>query len=268
VLLSYLKPDRDAICYLWVTYRSHPYSPVSLLITLLDIVDDLSLLMEATKEVATTMQRAPAKAFDAASFLLSISREKKTVWFAGKEIIFSKGERSDSIFYVEKGMVKLTVTSRQGKEAIIGVFSRGDFFGESCIAPDQPARFHNAVALTNLRAVKIDRNAIMAALRAESDACYGFLAYLLRLNARIQDELVNNLLHSSEERLARTLIFLAQPGRLDFPAKVSQQTLAEMIGTTRQRVNVLMQRFKKLGLIEYGHGLEVRNSLRSVLRND
>jgi CRP/FNR family cyclic AMP-dependent transcriptional regulator len=214
------------------------------------------------------MQRAPGKTFDAASFLISICPEKRAVRFAEKEIIFSKGERSDSIFYIEKGMVKLTVTSRQGKEAIIGVFSRGDFFGESCIADDQPTRFHNAVALTDLRALKIDRSSIMRTLLERSDACYGFLTHILRCNARIQDDLVNNLLDSSEERLARALVLLARSGKVEPSARISQQTLAEMIGTTRQRVNVLMQRFRRSGLIEYGRGLEVRESLRTILRND
>jgi CRP/FNR family cyclic AMP-dependent transcriptional regulator len=214
------------------------------------------------------MHRAPGKTFHAASFLISICPEKRAVRFAEKEIIFSKGERSDSIFYIEKGMVKLTVTSRQGKEAIIGVFSRGDFFGESCIADDQPPRFHNAVALTDLRALKVDRDSIMRTLLEQSDACYGFLTHILRCNARIQDDLVNNLLDSSEERLARALVLLARSSKVEPSARISQQTLAEMIGTTRQRVNVLMQRFRKSGLIEYGRGLEVRESLRTIFRND
>lgn len=181
---------------------------------------------------------------------------------------FSEGERSDSLFYIEKGTVKLPVTSRQGKEAILGVFSRGDFFGESCIASDQPVRLHTAVALTEVWVVKIGREAIIRVLVRGGDACYSFVTYLLGRNTRMATELVNNLMDSSEERLARVLFFLAQPGKIDSAAKVSQQTLAEMIGTTRQRVNVLMKRFQKLGLIEYGHGLRVNNSLRSVFKND
>jgi CRP/FNR family transcriptional regulator, cyclic AMP receptor protein len=209
------------------------------------------------------MQRFPIKILDAATFLLSIS-PKKAVRIAQKETIFSEGDRSDSLFYIEKGMVKLTVTSRQGKEAIIGVFSRGDLFGEGCIAHDQPLRVHNAVALTDVHAVKVDRALVIRAVLGGGEACYSFVVHLLSRNTRIQTDFVNNLMDSSEERLARVLFFLAQHGESDPPAKLSQQTLAEMIGTTRQRVNVLMQRFRKLGLIEYKNGLEVHDSLRTV----
>ncbi|HXO32898.1 MAG TPA: Crp/Fnr family transcriptional regulator [Candidatus Acidoferrales bacterium] len=214
------------------------------------------------------MQQPPAKTFDAATFLVSIGPKKRDMWFPARKLIFSEGEPSGSIFYIEKGAVKLTVTSRQGKEAIIGVLSRGDFFGENCIAPDQPVRFHSAVALTDLRAVKIDRTIIIRALLGGGDACYGFVTYLLGRNTRISADLVNNLMDSSEERLARALFFLAQPDRLDSTDKVSQQTLAEMIGTTRQRVNVLMKSFKSSGLIDCSHGLKVNDSLRSVFGND
>ena len=214
------------------------------------------------------MPLPPAKSFDTAAFLTFINREKKAVYFPEKQIIFSEGERGDSVFYIERGTVKLTVTSKQGKEAIIGVFSRGDFFGESCIASNQPVRLHNAVTLTEVRVVKIGRSAIIRVLVGGGDACYGFVTYLLGRNTQMSTDLVNNLMDSSEERLARALFFLAQPGRIDSEAKVSQQTLAEMIGTTRQRVNVLMKRFKKLGLIEYGHGLKVHTSLRSIFRNE
>lgn len=214
------------------------------------------------------MQQVSAIRFDSATFLGFIRPEKKAICFPEKQIIFSEGERSNSVFYIEKGTVKLTVTSRQGKEAIIGVFSRGDLFGESCIASDQPVRLHNAVALTEVCLVKIGRAAIIRVLLERGDACYSFITYLLGRNTRMSTELVNNLMDSSEERLARVLFFLAQPGSIDSATKFSQQTLAEMIGTTRQRVNVLMKRFEKLGLIEYGHGLRVHNSLRSVFKND
>ncbi|MCU1304593.1 MAG: transcriptional regulator, Crp/Fnr family [Candidatus Sulfotelmatobacter sp.] len=214
------------------------------------------------------MQQNLAKLFDTAAFLALISPQKKAVCFTEKQIIFSEGGPSDSIFYIQKGLVKLTVTSREGKEAIIGIFCPGDFFGESCIASDQPLRFHSAVALTEVRVMRIDRSAIIRILLEGGDACYGFVTYLLGRNKRISSALVNNLMDSSEERLARALFFLAQPGRFDSAAKVSQQTLAEMIGTTRQRVNVLIKRFKNSGLIEYAPGLKVNDSLRSIFRND
>jgi CRP/FNR family transcriptional regulator, cyclic AMP receptor protein len=214
------------------------------------------------------MQQIPVKRFDTATFLAFIRPEKKVMCFSEKQIIFSEGERSDSLFYIEKGTVKLTVTSRHGKEAIIGVFYRGDFFGESCIASDQPVRLHNAVALSEVRALKIARSTIIPVLLRGGDACYGFVTYLLGRNTRMSVDLVNNLMDSSEERLARALFLLARSGKADFAARISQQTLAEMIGTTRQRVNVLMKRFKKLGLIEYGHGLKVHEALRSIFKND
>jgi CRP-like cAMP-binding protein len=212
------------------------------------------------------MKPAPAKCFDAATFLTSLGTENKSVDFQMKQIIFSEGEPSDSIFYIEKGAVKLTVTSRKGKEAIIGVFSRGDLFGESCIASDQPVRFHNAIAVTKTRAIKIDRSIIVRALLGGGHVCFAFVTYLLGRNTRIQQELVNNLMDSSEERLARVLVSLAQPGKFDVPAKVTQQTLAEMIGATRQRVNVLMKRFRTLGMVDYDEGLKVNNSLRNLFQ--
>jgi CRP-like cAMP-binding protein len=223
---------------------------------------------QAAARSVVKMQRAPANTFDAATFLVSINSQKQTVSFPGRQIIFSVGERGESIFYIERGIVKLTVTSRRGKEAIIGVFSRGDLFGEGCIASDQPVRFHNAVALTEVHVVKIHRTAVISALLAGGGACYNFVTYLLGRNTRIQADLVNNLMDSSEERLARVLFSLTQPGNCDSPAKVSQQTLAEMIGTTRQRVNVLLKRFRNLGLIEYTPGLKVHTSLRSIFGNE
>jgi CRP-like cAMP-binding protein len=214
------------------------------------------------------MQSTPAKVFDAIAFLASLSPEKKIVSFFEKQVIFSQGEQSNAIFYIEKGAVKLTVTSRRGKEAILAVLSREEFFGESCIASHRPVRFHNAVALTEMRAVKIERSLIVRALVADGPAGYGLLTCLLERNARLQDNLINSLMSSSEERLARILVLLSQPRKFDLPSKLTQQTLAEMIGTTRQRVNVLMNRFKNSGLIEYANGLKVHNSLRRVFRND
>ncbi len=175
---------------------------------------------------------------------------------------------ADSIFYIEKRHGEAHGNVQAGKEAIIGVFSRGDLFGESCIASDQPVRFHNPVALTEVRAVKIDRSAIIRALFGGGGACYSFVTYLLDRNTRIQAELVNNLMDSSEERLARVLFSLAQPAILILHPRSVPQTLAEIIGTTRQRVNVLVKRFKNLGLVEYAHDLKVHDSLRSIFGNE
>jgi CRP/FNR family transcriptional regulator, cyclic AMP receptor protein len=175
---------------------------------------------------------------------------KREIDFAKKQVIFSHGDRNDSLFYIEKGIVKLTVTSREGREAIIGLFDAGHFFGESCISGDQPVRFHNAVALTDVRLVRIDRRIMVRILMAGGDPVHSFVSYLLRRSAQTQEDLAYNLLSSSEDRLARVLILLTQSAEKgEYIPKLTQQTLAEIIGTTRQRVNILMKRFRELHLV-------------------
>ena len=209
--------------------------------------------------------------FDLDSFLPPGSAARKIARFRKKQIIFSQGDHSGSLFYIEKGCVKLSVTCRQGKEAIIGIFGRGDLFGESCLGGEQSVRFGNAISLTDVRALKIDRTVAVRILRTQPEASFCLVTYLLARNFRIREDLVNNLLNSSERRLARVLCMLAQShanGTNESSANVSQQTLAEMIGTTRQRVNFLMQRFRKLGFIEDAHGLKIGDSLQNLGRYD
>jgi len=212
--------------------------------------------------------------FDLDSFLPPGTAARKIARFRKKQVIFSQGDSSGSLFYVETGCVKLSVTCRQGKEAIIGIFGRGDLFGESCLGGAQSVRFGNAISLTDVRAVKIDRAVAVHILRTQPEASFSLVTYLLTRNFRIREDLVNNLLNSSERRLARVLCMLAQSdangtnGTNESSANVSQQTLAEMIGTTRQRVNFLMQRFRKLGFIEDAHGLKIGDSLQNLGRYD
>jgi CRP/FNR family transcriptional regulator, cyclic AMP receptor protein len=205
--------------------------------------------------------------FDLDAFLAAGTADRKLVLFRKKQIIFSEGDRSDAIFFIEHGIVKLTVTSDQGKEAVIGVFDGGHLFGESCLAPDQPVRFHNAIALTDMRVAKIDRQVIIRSLRGGGERCYRLVTYLLRRNVKIQEDLVNNLLYPSEVRLLRVLLSLTNSLECDkteyFP-KLSQQTLAEMIGITRQRVNVLMKNLKSSGLINRKGKLTAQRFRRNI----
>jgi len=179
---------------------------------------------------------SPIKPFNIDSFLAAVHVRRKIIHFRRNQTIFSQGEGSDAIFYIEKGSVKLTITSEEGREAIVGVFGGGDFFGESCIASDRPVRFHTAIAITDTRVVKIRRDAIINALRASSDALYAFVSSLLRRDARIQQDLAIYISETGKKRLARALLTRARF------AKFSQQDWADMIGLTRQRVNVLLQR--------------------------
>src|ERR1700716_416222 len=176
------------------------------------------------------------KPFNIDSFLAAVHARIKIIHFRRNQTIFSQGEGSDAIFYIEKGSVKLTITSEEGREEIVGVFGGGDFFGESCIASDRPVRFHTAIAITDTRVVKICRDAIINALRASSDALYAFVSSLLRRDARIQEDLAIYISETGKKRLARALLTRARF------AKFSQQDWADMIGLTRQRVNVLLQR--------------------------
>ena len=180
--------------------------------------------------------------------LLSTLGKNKQVYFHKKQIVFSVGDRSDSIFYVEKGTVKLTTASAKGKEAFIGLLDGGSFFGESCLASGSPVRFHTATAVTDLRVLNIGRLAMINILRTDAEFAYGFIVHLLKRNAQIQEDLVNNLLNTSEERLAQVLSSLhrlSQTGERRFVPRLSQQDLANMVGITRQRANVLIKRLGK-----------------------
>jgi CRP/FNR family cyclic AMP-dependent transcriptional regulator len=212
-----------------------------------------------------------AESFKEQDFLARITTGKATAKFGPKKAIFRQGEPADSIFFIEKGKVKLGVVSDRGKEAVVGILGPGDFIGEGCLA-GQELRMSSAVAMTESTVVRIGKAAMTQALHEDLSFSEIFLAYVLMRNIRIQEDLVDQLFNSSEKRLARVLLMLAHYGTGGQPdlviEKISQETLAEMIGTTRSRVSYFMNKFRKLGFIKYNGVLEVRSSLLTVVLND
>jgi len=195
----------------------------------------------------------------------------KTDYFRRNQIIFSRGDRSDSIFYIQKGSVKLALTSRQGKEAVIAVLTKGNFFGDSAFASERPPRQSSAVALMNVYALRIDANAMLELIYHDEDVCNVIISSLISVQTKIIRSLADKLLYSSEERLARALSSIAEFDQnvgLRQPLNLSQQDLANMIGVSRQRVNFVLQRFKNSGFVDYDHGLNVHRSILEVMEKD
>jgi CRP/FNR family cyclic AMP-dependent transcriptional regulator len=209
--------------------------------------------------------------FDPKKFLATIGVGRKVVAFSKKQTVFTQGDAADSIFYIQDGKVRLTVVSKVGKEATLGILSEGDFFGEGGLA-GQPLRMGSATAMTDCELLRIDKKAMMNALHREHEFSDMFVAYLLARNIRYEEDLVDQLFNSSEKRLARTLLLLARYGKEDKPQrvlpKIPQEMLAEMVGTTRSRVNFFMNKFRKLGFIKYNGGLQINTSLLSVVLHD
>ena len=211
--------------------------------------------------------------FDPHQFLGRIGEGRKFFLFPKKQIIFVQGDLADAVFYIQTGKVKLTVVSKTGKEATIGILGDGDFFGEGSLA-GQALRMGAATALTDCAVLRIDKKAMMKALHREHEFSDMFVAYLLARNIRYEEDLVDQLFNSSEKRLARILLLLARFGKEGVPEtvipKVSQESLAEMIGTTRSRVSFFMNRFRKLGFIDYhpGDALQVHSSLLNIVLHD
>jgi CRP/FNR family transcriptional regulator, cyclic AMP receptor protein len=187
------------------------------------------------------------------------------------QVIFSQGDLADAIFYIQKGKIKLTVVSNRGKEAVIAILGPSDFFGEGCLA-SQPLRVATAAAMSECSIVRLEKAETIRVLRDKSAFSELFLGYLLSRNIRIEEDLVDQLFNSSEKRLARALLLLANFGSEGKPepviARISQETLAEMIGTTRSRVSFFMNKFRNLGFIEYKDGLQVHSSLLNVVLHD
>ena len=187
------------------------------------------------------------------------------------QIVFSQGEPADSIFYIQGGKVKLTVLSEQGKEAIVAILGIGDFCGEGCLA-GQPRRMATAAAMEESAIMRLEKAAMIRLLHDEPEFSERFMSHLLARNIRVEADLVDQLFNSSEKRLARLLLILAKFGKEGKPepviAKISQETLAEMIGTTRSRVSFFMNRFRKMGLIDYNGHLEIHSSLLNVVLHD
>jgi CRP-like cAMP-binding protein len=211
--------------------------------------------------------------FNPKTFLSTMDGGRKIAAFPKKQTIFVQGDSSDAVFYIQKGKVKLTVVSQSGKEATIGILNEGDFFGEGCLT-GQPLRMCSATAMTDCSVMRIDKTYMMEVLHREHALSDMFVAYLLTRNIRYEEDLVDQLFNSSEKRLARTLLLLAHFGKegkheVAVP-KISQETLAEMVGTTRSRVSFFMNRFRKLGLIDYqaGDALQVHSSLLNVVLHD
>jgi len=213
--------------------------------------------------------------FDTKTFLSTINGGRKIVAFLKKQTIFAQGDRSDAVFYIQKGKVKLAVVSKIGKEATIGILNEGDFFGEGCLT-GQPLRLSSATAMTDCSVMKIDKKSMVEVLHREHAFSDMFVGYLLARNIRYEEDLVDQLFNSSEKRLARILLLLAHFGKDGKPEtvipKISQESLAEMVGTTRSRVSFFMNRFRKLGLIDYAGGaeggLQVHSSLLNIVLHD
>ena len=214
-------------------------------------------------------QRPPA--FDVQNFLDSAGLARKVVEFRRKETIFSQGDPCKDVLYIQQGGVKLCVVNETGKEAVVAMLGPGDFFGEGCLA-GQSKRMGTAIAITPTTALAIDRNEMIRVLHAEHEFSDRFISHMLSRNIRIEEDLVDQLFNSTEKRLARTLLLLARYGEQDQPdkrlPKVSQEMLAEMIGATRPRVNFFMNKFRKLGLIQYNGGLKVDKSLLSIVLHE
>jgi CRP-like cAMP-binding protein len=218
---------------------------------------------------------APAKKkpdFDPRKFLATIGEGRKSVLFQRKQTIFAQGDAADAVFYLQKGKVKLTVVSKIGKEATLGILSEREFFGEGSLA-GQSLRMGSATAMTDCEVLSIDKKAMMLALHREHTFSDLFVAYLLARNIRYEEDLVDQLFNSSEKRLARLLLLLAHFGKEGVPEtvipKISQETLAAMIGTTRSRVSFFMNRFRELGFLDYGEsGLQVHSSLLNIVLHD
>jgi CRP/FNR family cyclic AMP-dependent transcriptional regulator len=209
--------------------------------------------------------------FDPQTFLSTIDRGRTIVAVPRKQTIFIQGHSSDAVFYIQAGRVKLSVLSKNGKEATIGILNEGDFFGEGCLA-GQPLRMCTATTMTDSSVMRIDKKAMMEVIHREHAFSDMFVAYLLTRNIRYEEDLIDQLFNSSEKRLARILLLLAHFGKDEKPEvaipKISQETLAEMVGTTRSRVNLFMNRFRKLGFIRYNGELEVHSSLLNVVLHD
>jgi CRP/FNR family transcriptional regulator, cyclic AMP receptor protein len=212
---------------------------------------------------------------DPKSFLATIGVGKKDVVFLRKQTVFAQGDPADAVFYIQEGKVRLTVVSKAGKEATLGILGEGEFFGEGSLA-GQALRMGSATAVTDCELLRIDKKAMMEALHRQHEFSDTFVAYLLARNIRYEEDLVDQLFNSSEKRLARILLLLARFGKEGVPEtvipKISQESLAEMVGTTRSRVSFFMNRFRKLGFVDYSGGpeggLQVHSSLLNVVLHD
>ena len=229
------------------------------------------------RQIASTRNTKPKEkstqklAFDAQAFLDSAGVARKVKEFKRAEVVYAQGDAASSVIYLQTGGVKLTVINEVGKEAVVAILGPGDFFGEGSLA-GQPLRLGTATAITPTAVLVIEKGEMFKVLHAEHGLSDLFIKFMLARNIRIEADLVDQLFNSSEKRLARTLLLLARYGKEDQPQgvlpKMSQETLAEMIGTTRSRVNFFMNKFRKLGFIKYNGGLQINTSLLSVVLHE
>jgi CRP/FNR family transcriptional regulator, cyclic AMP receptor protein len=217
------------------------------------------------------MGKKSRAAFDPKQFLAKVGAGKTISKYHKDQVVFSQGEVADAVYYIQKGKLKLTVISEHGKEAVVAILGPGDFFGEGCLN-GHPRRIATTMAIDDCMVTRIAKEAMIATLHDEPDFSELFMSYLLTRNSRIEEDLIDQLFNSSEKRLARLLLLMANFGKEGRPepivGKISQETLAEMIGTTRSRVSFFMNKFRKLGFIDYNGKLEVHNSLLNVVLND
>ncbi len=232
-------------------------------------------LMAVTPRSPRTKSRTsarPARApFDADLFLDNPALSRHAVEIARGERIFSQGDAADSVYYIRKGAVKLSVVSKQGREAVLAILEPGDFFGEGCLA-GQPLRLSSATAVSTSNVLRLEKARMVRLLRGRRAMSERFIAHLLTRNMRIEEDLVDHLFNPSERRLARALLLLARYGAPEDPVRtvprVSQEVLAQMVGTTRSRVNFFMKKFQRLGFIDYKDGLTIRGGLLTVVLHE
>jgi len=214
----------------------------------------------------------PKREDDAATRLSAAGIVSKTVQFAKAQKIFQQGDPADYVFLIQQGVVKITIVNEQGKEAVIALLEAGDFVGESCISNGSPLRITSASAAEPTNTLMVEKKEMLRALHEQKDFAAQFIAYMLKRNLKVESDLVDQLFNSTEKRLARALLILAHYGKEGKPettvAAISQETLAELVGTTRSRVNFFMNKFRKLGLIEYNGGLHIHSSLLTIVLRD
>jgi CRP/FNR family cyclic AMP-dependent transcriptional regulator len=217
------------------------------------------------------VKKTPKRVFNAQDFLDSTGVARRAVEYPRKSVIFSQGDASRHVMYIQKGGVKLSVLNEFGKEAVVAMLGPGDFFGEGCLA-GQKVRIGTATAITAAAVLAIEKSEMERVLHREHAFSDRFITHMLSRNIRVEEDLIDQLFNSTEKKLARTLLLLAQYGKTGEPHKVlatiSQETLAEMIGTTRSRVNLFMSKFKRLGFIHTNGGLHINNSLLTVVLHD
>jgi CRP/FNR family cyclic AMP-dependent transcriptional regulator len=219
----------------------------------------------------SAMARKTRPTFDPQVFLATVDGGRTVSTYLKDDVVFSQGEPADAVFYIQKGKVKIVVTSEQGKEAVVAVLGTGDFLGEGCLIAQQ-LRLATATAMTECAVMRVEKAAMVRVLHSEPAFADVFTTHLLTRNSRVEADLVDQLFNSSEKRLARVLLLLANVGKEGRPepitTRISQETLAEMIGTTRPRVSFFMNKFRKLGFIEYNGDLQVHSSLLNVVLHD